>query len=75
MRQSSMEQDFTSILSSHGISFCLAKDGLLTHQRTSDYLAASYQIFADGLLELQRLNKIKFFVTLRNSYIAHTRVL
>ena len=64
MRQWSMEQDFGSISSSHGIWFCLAKDRLLIHQKTSNYLAASDPIFTDGLLELQRLNKITFFVAL-----------
>ena len=75
MRQSSMEQDFASISSLHGIWFCLAKSRLLIYQKTSDYLAVSYQIFTAGLLELQRLDKIKFYVALYKIYIAHTRLL
>ena len=75
MHQSSMEQNFASISSTLAIWFCLVEDRLLIHHKTSDDLGASYQIFTDGLLELQRLNKIKFFLALCKIYVAHTRLL
>ena len=74
MRQSSMEQYFTSISSFHEIWFCLATKRPLIHQKTSDYLVESYQIFTDGLLDLQALNKIKFYVVICKTFIAATRL-
>ena len=57
-----LEQYFAQISSSQEIWFCLARKRLQIHQKTSDYLTESYLIFTDGLLDLQLLEKIEFYV-------------
>ena len=69
IRQSSMKQYFTQISSSHELLFCLARKLLVFYQKTV-YLAESYLIFTDGLLDLQQLDEIKFYTVLCKTYIA-----
>ena len=69
IRQSSMKQYFTQISSSHELLFCLARKLLVFYQKTV-YLAESYLIFTDGLLDLQVLDEIKFYTVLCKTYIA-----
>ena len=55
------------ISSLHGSWFCLARNRLLIHQKTSDCL-----ILTNRLFELQRLGEIKFYVVLYKAYIPGT---
>ena len=55
MHQSSMEQYLGPIYSSLKIWFCLAKERVPIHQKTSDYVTKSHQIFTDGLLALGQI--------------------